>query len=58
MSQPRTSIATNNLAVYLPEILLPNQKSLTHRKIPILQVVNKIMGIRLTPKLFMSIKSV
>ena len=43
---------------YLHEIHLPNQKSITHRKISILQEVNKIISIRLTPKLFMSLAKV
>ena len=49
MFQPGTSVATNDVAHYLPEICLPNQKYITDRRIPILQVVNKIISIRLTP---------
>ena len=58
MFQPGTSIANNDIARYLPEIPLPNLKSTTHRRIPILQVVNKIVSIRLTPKLFTSLSKV
>ena len=53
MFQPGTFIANNDIALYLP-----NQKSRTHRQIPILQVLNKIISIRLKPKLFMSLSKV
>ena len=58
MFYPGTSIATNDVANYLLEIPLPSQKSVTHRQIPILQLVNKIISIRLIPKLFMSLSKV
>ena len=50
----RTSVASNDIAYYLPEILLANKRRLTHRRIFILQVVSKIVSIRLTPKVFLS----
>ena len=40
------------------EIPLPNQKSITDRKISILQVINERLSIRLPPKLFMSLSKV
>ena len=40
------------------EIPLPNQKSITGRKISILQVINERLSIRLPPKLFMSLSKV
>ena len=51
-------IATDDITCCLPEIPLLNQKSVTHRQIPIWQVVNKIRNIRLTPKFFMSLSKV
>ena len=51
-----TYVFTNDVACYLAEIPLPNQKSITDKWIPILQVVNKT--IRLTQKLFMSLSKV
>ena len=45
MFLPGTLIATTDVAHYLSEIPLPNQNSITHRPIPILQVVNKIISI-------------
>ena len=51
-------IATSCVARYLPEIPLPNERSLTHLWIPILQVVSKIASIRLTLKLFTSLSKV
>ena len=47
-----TWIATNDVACYLPGIPVPSQKSMTHRKMPKAQVVNKIISIKITPKLF------
>ena len=58
MLQSGNRIATNDVACYLREIPLPNQKLITHRRIPILQVVNKIISIRLTLKLFTSLSKV
>ena len=58
MFKPRTSIATNGVGCYLPEFPLPNQKSIYFKKVLILQIVNKIISIRLTPKLFMNISKV
>ena len=46
------------LHVISTRIPLPKQKSVTHRHIPILQVVNKIISIRLTPRLFMGLSKV
>ena len=43
--------------IYIPEIPLPDQKSITHRRILILQIVNKI-SIRSTSKLLMGLSKV
>ena len=43
MFYPGTLIATNGVVRYLPEIPLPDSKSITYRQIPILQAVNKIV---------------
>ena len=40
------------------KIPLPNQKSITHRRISILQVINERLNIRLLPKLSMSLSKV
>ena len=48
-------IATNGVTRYLCEISLPNEKSIIQRQISVLQLVNKSVSIRFTPKLFLSL---